>query len=414
MIPPKLALLASPRGGGRSRGGPSIGRPPETRFARFPRGGRRSRGGPSIAMTRRAAWMSASSTNPSTSRPRSRACAPATRASARSSPSSAPCATSNDGDAVATLELEHYPGMTEKALQAIVDEARARFDVLGVRVVHRVGRLAPTDAIVLVAVTGAHRGEAFDACRFVMDYLKTRAPFWKKERTPAGERWVEARASDDEAADALGRVAAPVARPLDRSQSGPDDAGRFRTAGGRSATAVPHPAPTFPMAASPVLDRRRLGHARVPVPTASARTASCSTSAPRPLGIQRVGDRVVPRRARGSCSATGTTRACRASPAGWSAAARAGSRRPTSAVPASLATLADGIVATRPDGELAIVPGLITRDAGGMPDVMRGEETQIVGAVAGGRAAHARRASRHARQVGARRARRRRSTSRPS
>jgi molybdopterin synthase catalytic subunit len=107
----------------------------------------------------------------------------------------------NEGDAVATLELEHYPGMTEKALQSIVDEARARFDVLGLRVVHRVGRLAPTDAIVLVAVTGAHRGEAFDACRFVMDYLKTRAPFWKKERTPAGERWVEARASDDAAAD---------------------------------------------------------------------------------------------------------------------------------------------------------------------------------------------------------------------
>lgn len=113
----------------------------------------------------------------------------------------------NEGDAVATLELEHYPGMTEKALQAIVDEARARFDVLGLRVVHRVGRLAPTDAIVLVAVTGAHRGEAFDACRFVMDYLKTRAPFWKKERTPAGERWVEARASDDEAA---GRWDAPA------------------------------------------------------------------------------------------------------------------------------------------------------------------------------------------------------------
>ena len=106
----------------------------------------------------------------------------------------------SEGDAVATLELEHYPGMTERALQAIVDEARSRFDIRGVRVVHRVGVLAPGDPIVLVAVTGAHRGEAFDACRFVMDYLKTRAPFWKKERTPSGERWVEARAADDDAA----------------------------------------------------------------------------------------------------------------------------------------------------------------------------------------------------------------------
>ncbi|CAG0960278.1 molybdopterin synthase catalytic subunit [Burkholderiales bacterium] len=107
----------------------------------------------------------------------------------------------NDGDAVATLELEHYPGMTEKALTTIVDEARARFDVRGVRVIHRVGLLAPGDPIVLVVVTGRHRGDAFDACRFVMDYLKTRAPFWKRERTPEGERWVEARAADDEAAE---------------------------------------------------------------------------------------------------------------------------------------------------------------------------------------------------------------------
>lgn len=106
----------------------------------------------------------------------------------------------NEGDAVATLELEHYPGMTERSLEAIVDEARSRFDIRGVRVIHRVGVLAPGDPIVLVAVTSAHRGEAFDACRFVMDYLKTRAPFWKKERTPSGERWVEARAADDEAA----------------------------------------------------------------------------------------------------------------------------------------------------------------------------------------------------------------------
>ena len=117
----------------------------------------------------------------------------------------------NEGDAVATLELEHYPGMTERSLEAIVDEARSRFDIRGVRVIHRVGVLAPGDPIVLVAVTSAHRGEAIDACRIVMDYLKTRAPFWKKERTPAGERWVEARAADDEAAarwsPASGKVA---------------------------------------------------------------------------------------------------------------------------------------------------------------------------------------------------------------
>jgi molybdopterin synthase catalytic subunit len=106
----------------------------------------------------------------------------------------------NDDADVRSLTLEHYPGMTEAALQSIADEARARFDIYDVLVVHRVGELRPTDQIVLVAVTSAHRGEAFDACRFVMDYLKTRAPFWKKERTPSGERWVEARASDDDAA----------------------------------------------------------------------------------------------------------------------------------------------------------------------------------------------------------------------
>jgi molybdopterin synthase catalytic subunit len=106
----------------------------------------------------------------------------------------------NDAAQVATLTLEHYPGMTEKALEAIVSEARTRFDICDALVVHRVGTLRPTDRIVLVAVTSAHRGEAFDACRFMMDYLKTRAPFWKKERTPGGERWVEARTSDDAAA----------------------------------------------------------------------------------------------------------------------------------------------------------------------------------------------------------------------
>jgi molybdopterin synthase catalytic subunit len=106
----------------------------------------------------------------------------------------------NDGTSVATMTLEHYPGMTESALQAIVDEARERFDIVDALVVHRVGELRPSDQIVLVAVTSAHRGDAFDACRFVMDYLKTRAPFWKKERTAQGERWVDARASDDAAA----------------------------------------------------------------------------------------------------------------------------------------------------------------------------------------------------------------------
>ena len=106
----------------------------------------------------------------------------------------------NDDAPVSSMLLEHYPGMTERALEAIVTDARARFDILDALVIHRVGRLAPRDAIVLVAVTGAHRGAAFDACAFIMDYLKTRAPFWKKETTPTGERWVEARDSDDAAA----------------------------------------------------------------------------------------------------------------------------------------------------------------------------------------------------------------------
>jgi molybdopterin synthase catalytic subunit len=106
----------------------------------------------------------------------------------------------NDATRVSTLTLEHYPGMTEKALEAIVADAKSRFDIYDALVIHRVGELKPTDQIVLVVVTGAHREAAFDACRFLMDYLKTRAPFWKKEETPAGPRWVEARASDDEAA----------------------------------------------------------------------------------------------------------------------------------------------------------------------------------------------------------------------
>lgn len=105
----------------------------------------------------------------------------------------------NDGAAVATLTLEHYPGMTERALEAICARARERWDLLDVLVVHRVGEMKPLDQIVLVVVTSSHRGEAFAACEFVMDYLKTEAPFWKREVTPAGSRWVDARESDDAA-----------------------------------------------------------------------------------------------------------------------------------------------------------------------------------------------------------------------
>jgi molybdopterin synthase catalytic subunit len=107
----------------------------------------------------------------------------------------------NEGEHVAEMTLEHYPGMTEKALEKMVAEARSRWDIYDALVIHRVGTLKPGEQIVLVVVTGAHRGEAFQACEFLMDYLKTRAPFWKKERTPAGARWVEARESDDAAAD---------------------------------------------------------------------------------------------------------------------------------------------------------------------------------------------------------------------
>lgn len=100
---------------------------------------------------------------------------------------------------VVTLELEHYPGMTEKSIEAMIDAAHQRFDIYGARVVHRVGVLQPLDPIVLVAVTSAHRGESFKACEFIMDYLKTQAPFWKKEQTPEGAQWVDARVSDDAA-----------------------------------------------------------------------------------------------------------------------------------------------------------------------------------------------------------------------
>ncbi|MDP3519458.1 MAG: molybdenum cofactor biosynthesis protein MoaE [Hydrogenophaga sp.] len=105
----------------------------------------------------------------------------------------------NDGQSVKTLELEHYPGMTEKAIEAMIDEAHRRFNIYGARVIHRVGLLQPLDQIVLVAVTSAHRGESFQACEFLMYYLKTPAPFWTKEDTPDGARWVDARVSDDQA-----------------------------------------------------------------------------------------------------------------------------------------------------------------------------------------------------------------------
>lgn len=106
----------------------------------------------------------------------------------------------NDGASVSGMTLEHYPGMTEKALEAIVGEARGRWDIYDALVIHRVGPLKPCDQIVLVAVTSAHRGAAFAACEFIMDYLKTRAPFWKREATAEGGRWVDARETDDSAA----------------------------------------------------------------------------------------------------------------------------------------------------------------------------------------------------------------------
>ncbi|CAM3743549.1 molybdopterin synthase catalytic subunit MoaE [Polynucleobacter arcticus] len=105
----------------------------------------------------------------------------------------------NDGSQVKGMTLEHYPGMTEKSLEEIITQARGRWDIYKTLVIHRVGLLMPEDQIVLVAVTSAHRGEAFAACEFIMDYLKTAAPFWKKEDTPEGARWVDARVTDDTA-----------------------------------------------------------------------------------------------------------------------------------------------------------------------------------------------------------------------
>ena len=116
----------------------------------------------------------------------------------------------NEGDQVSSMELEHYPGMTEKSIEAMIDAAHQRFDIFGARVIHRVGLLAPLDQIVLVAVTSAHRGASFQACEFLMDYLKTQAPFWKKEETAQGARWVDARVSDDAALARWGITASNV------------------------------------------------------------------------------------------------------------------------------------------------------------------------------------------------------------
>jgi molybdopterin synthase catalytic subunit len=110
----------------------------------------------------------------------------------------------NDGQGVSSMELEHYPGMTERAIEAMLDTALQRFDIRAARVIHRVGLLQPQDQIVLVVVTSSHRGQAFQACEFLMDYLKTQAPFWKKEHTPEGARWVDARVADDAALERWG------------------------------------------------------------------------------------------------------------------------------------------------------------------------------------------------------------------
>jgi molybdopterin synthase catalytic subunit len=114
----------------------------------------------------------------------------------------------NDGQGVSSMELEHYPGMTERAIESMIDQAVQRFDIRAARVIHRVGLLQPQEQIMMVAVASAHRGEAFQACEFLMDYLKTQAPFWKKEQTPDGARWVDARSSDDAAMARWGIAAA--------------------------------------------------------------------------------------------------------------------------------------------------------------------------------------------------------------
>jgi molybdopterin synthase catalytic subunit len=119
----------------------------------------------------------------------------------------------NDGAGVAEMELEHYPGMTEKALEDIVAQAKARWNIFDALVIHRVGPMKPLEQIVLVAVTSAHRGEAFAACEFIMDYLKTQAPFWKKEQTPQGARWVDARTTDDKALEKWGVTSGNAGTP---------------------------------------------------------------------------------------------------------------------------------------------------------------------------------------------------------
>ena len=118
----------------------------------------------------------------------------------------------NEGLGVSSMELEHYPGMTEKAIESMIDAALFRFDIRGVRVIHRIGLMHPGDQIVLVAVTSAHRAHAFEACEFLMDYLKTQAPFWKKEHTPEGARWVDARVADDDAMKRWGLASDNAAR----------------------------------------------------------------------------------------------------------------------------------------------------------------------------------------------------------
>ena len=115
--------------------------------------------------------------------------------------------TVRDTGGVSAMELEHYPGMTERSIEAMIDEAHRRFDIFGARVIHRVGELGAGDQIVMVAVTSAHRHQAFLACEFLMDYLKTQAPFWKKEHTGQGAQWVDARVSDDEALERWGIAA---------------------------------------------------------------------------------------------------------------------------------------------------------------------------------------------------------------
>ncbi|MFN0305754.1 MAG: molybdopterin synthase catalytic subunit MoaE [Burkholderiales bacterium] len=122
------------------------------------------------------------------------------------------CRDRNDGAQVATMTLEHYPGMTEKAIAAIINAALTRWKIDDATVIHRVGELCPTDQIVLVVVIGGHRGDAFSACEFIMDYLKTQAPFWKKEQTPDGARWVDARSTDDDAAARWRSDTAPAGR----------------------------------------------------------------------------------------------------------------------------------------------------------------------------------------------------------